>query len=187
MTLPAGIAFANVKEKLASPDASVVTLRAPRNVCPSPKPDGVARRVGEELEPVRRGGAELESVPATLVLPAFVFELVSTGKFCSSLAPVSASPGSFGWTPSAPRSMPRSTLPGLPSLSKIEFPRTLFPLAELSAMCTPSSPLYAMTLPAPPATPPTALFEPLGDQHAPRIVPESPGAGSRRADTVTPG
>jgi hypothetical protein len=51
------------------------------------------------------------SVPTSVVPAAFALADVRTGKFCRSLAPVSASPASLAVMPLLPRSMPWPVLP----------------------------------------------------------------------------
>jgi hypothetical protein len=86
----------------------------------------------------------LGSVPDTCTVPAETVAARGSGKFWKSFGPVSAScpplPGSFGVTPSSPRSMPRPPSPS------IEFCEIVFPTPPVTA--TPEPPLQEMTLPA---------------------------------------
>lgn len=93
--------------------------------------------------------ALLFSVPTSVVPAAFELALVSTGKFCSALAPASASPASLAVTPAVPRLMPSWVF------EWIVLPRTEWPL-PLTTL-TPLRKLNAIRLPAPAAVPPITL------------------------------
>ena len=114
MNWPCGTAVEKVTAKLAPPLSSVVTVVEPSGVWPSPKPEG-SQAVLEKNSSSNCVLGVLSSVPWMVVpLSELVAEL-GTGKFCKSFGPESASPGSFGVTPSGPRSIPR------PPLEKMEF------------------------------------------------------------------
>jgi hypothetical protein len=131
--------------KLALPLPSVVTFAKPRNVSPSPYRDG-SHDVLEKNSSLKVVFGELFSVPSTVVLPPELLAEVSTGKFWRLLAPVSASPGSFGVTPPGSRSIPSR-------FEWTEFPRIGFWLL-FDSTNTPSWPLWAIVLAAPLAVPP---------------------------------
>ena len=78
----------------------------------------------------------------------------STGKFWMPFPPVSASPGSFGVTPSGdPADMLSIPTPALP---KIELPRMRLP--PTAGLYTPTLAEYAMMFPSPGPMPPIMLL-----------------------------
>src|SRR5437016_6051393 len=98
-----------------------------------------------------------DSVPLIVICPADTTAEVITGKFWRLFGPASASPASFGVTPSSARSIPSLTL------EKIELRRMAFRSFTVPAWGTgmvtptPDLPLNAITFPAPRAVPPTML------------------------------
>jgi hypothetical protein len=106
---PGTTTVGTVTVKLPLPVPSVTTFEGvacPRNVCPSPFPEG-SHAVFEKNCRKKDVLGVLFSVPWIVVNPAPGVTAVITGKFCSPLGPVSASPASFGVTPSKLRSIPR--------------------------------------------------------------------------------
>src|SRR5262245_21060519 len=77
-TCPSATATGNVAVKLTSPLPSVVTVVAPRKVCPSPNPDGSATALAKNSMRKTVLGVLL-SVPVMVVLPAPVPAEVMTG------------------------------------------------------------------------------------------------------------
>ena len=94
--------------------------------------------------------AVLFSIPATPTDVFVVSAAVSTGKFCRSFTPPSASPASLSVTPSPIRSMPSAPF----ALNVL--PSTAFPDPDQAT--TPCCVLNAIRLPAPAAVPPTVLL-----------------------------
>ena len=142
---------ASVWLKAAKPAPSVVTLTKPRNTSPSPWP--LASPVGELKNSMRKVAlAVLCTLPAMVVLPPVETALVSSGVFCRSLGPMSASLASFGVGPSQPRSMPG------PPLLRIALRSTALPVLLLLVTATPCHRLNATRLPAPAAVPPIMLL-----------------------------
>jgi hypothetical protein len=84
--------------KLAEQFASVVTLVDPRNVCPSPLPDG-SHAAFEKNSTRKELLAVLFSVPEIMTLPPTREAEVRTGKFWKLFAPPSPSQASFRFTP----------------------------------------------------------------------------------------
>ena len=84
---------------------TVVNDIDPRNVWPSPLPEG--SQVGFEKNSTRKAVlAVLFKVPWIVIAPALDTADASTGKFCRSFGPVSGSLRSLGVTPLLPRSIP---------------------------------------------------------------------------------
>src|SRR5262245_43188911 len=111
---PTGVTPVNVTEKLFVPLAAVVTLAAPRNCWPWPKPLSVHKALAKNSSRKAVFGV-LGKNPAIVTLPPFVRTLVMTGKFWRWFGPSSASPASLLSGPLTPRSIPRSLL------AKMEF------------------------------------------------------------------
>ena len=136
--------------KLTLPVPSVRTFTKPKNTAASPWPDALP--VAELKNSMRKSRlAALFRLPRTVVLPPTLLAPCSTGKFCKSLAPASASPTSLALTPSNPRSMPR------PALLKIRLPTMALPVLVDEYTSTPLWLLLAMTLPSPADVPPMRL------------------------------
>src|SRR3990170_3978543 len=146
-TSPAESAAVKVKEAL--PLRLVLTGFSPRNVLPSPKPDGSA--VGLEKNwMVKVFLGRLVSVPLICV----VLAEVRLGKFCRLLGPVSGSFLSLGVGPSSSRP---SSMPSRP-LSKMELRRMRLPVAQVQLPTkTPWLVLPEMVLAAASTVPPTVL------------------------------
>ena len=119
---PLGTFVLGLKVKDTLPSEPVVTLVNPSTFLPS-----ALSVEGLEKKSMRKVvlGALLR-VALMVVSTAPVLAEAMTGLFCSSFAPVSASPASLGVSPSPPRSMPREPL------EKIEFCLIWLPSPEVT-------------------------------------------------------
>src|SRR5262245_12450907 len=109
MNWPAGTWTGRVTLKLALPLLLAVTVVEPRNVCPSPLPEGSLAVFAKNWR-VNVAEALLLSVPWIVVLEGELRADVTIGKFWRLLAPRSPSPVSSGVTPGGLRSIPRPPL-----------------------------------------------------------------------------
>ena len=120
MFFPAPTLLFGLKTNEALPEESVVTVVFPTNVVPSSVPAGLEKNwMMKEVLP------RLFSMPLMVVLSAVFLADESTGRFCKSLAPGSASPGSLGVGPSLFRSIRR------PPLERMEVRVTRLPVVLL--------------------------------------------------------
>ncbi len=142
MMLPAGrVALISVL-KLALPVASVVSVRLPSSVWPSPLPDGSAAVLLKNSIRCWVFAAAFKVPVKRICVADTICAEPSTGKFCSSLPPLSASPPSLAVTPTAAallrKSMPR------PALSEMLLLTTVLWMPDSTV--TPSPPLSAILL-----------------------------------------
>ena len=151
--------------KSMCPDAPATTVKAPSSTRASPGASvGDAKTSIRQLVP-----AGASSVPCTVVPPTSTSAAISSGAFCRSFGPASASASSFAVGPSSPRS-----IAGPPSAT-IELPRIVAPAEAVTESPTtmPAPPTFRR-LPSKAPVPPTRL--PVLSTRMP--APAMPGSGS---------
>ena len=176
-------AMSMLKDALPSPSVTTNGSSA-MNLAPSPCPDGSHAELRKSwISWVLLPGAL--SVPATESVSPSWTALVITGKFWSAFAPTSPSPGSFGVTPSPPRSIPSPPFSWM--LLWINGPRWLS-----GSTWIPSPSLNAMVF-SPAASGPTVLLpRPLWESRTPAsplpsgLVPSAPVPIRLPATTLLP-
>ena len=153
MASPSATQAGKTTLKFAMPLALVVTSAKPRNRSPSPCCESsqveLAKNSTRKFEP-----AMLLRLPSTSRSTGFASATLNSGKFCNALGPTSGSSRSLGVTPSdGPRSIASRPL------EKRRLPVTMLSGA-VPCTTTPSSWLYAITLPSPIVTPPIVFLAP---------------------------